>query len=126
MNKAARAARKCKVAMWQRYKQTQSFEGLVEYKLARKQAAREHRGAKRSFELHLAKGIATKPKSFYAYIRPKTSVTDTVGPLQDSCEQLVMDNAGRSEILNECIASVFTDESEADVLPELDKKVLAG
>jgi hypothetical protein len=71
MNKAARAARKRKVAMWQRYKHTQSYEDLVEYKLARKQAAREYREAKRSFELNLAKEIATNPKSFYAYIRSK-------------------------------------------------------
>jgi hypothetical protein len=33
-----------------------------------------------------------------------------------------MDNAGMSETLNKFFASVFTDESEADVLPELDKR----
>jgi hypothetical protein len=60
MNKAARAARKRKVAMWQRYKQTQSYEDLVECKLARKQVAREHREGKRSFELNLAKEMFVK------------------------------------------------------------------
>jgi Reverse transcriptase (RNA-dependent DNA polymerase) len=108
--------------MWQRYKQTQSYEDLVEYKLAREQVAREYREAKQLFELNLAKEIATNPKSFYAHIKSKTSVKDTVGPLQDSCGQLVMDNAGMSESLNKFFASLFTDKSEADVLPELDKR----
>jgi hypothetical protein len=43
MNKAARAAMKHKFVMWQRYKQRQSYEDLVKYRLARKQAAREYR-----------------------------------------------------------------------------------
>jgi hypothetical protein len=68
MNKAAR---KRKFVMWQRYKQTQSYEDLVEFRLARNQAAREYREAKRSFEINLAKEIATNRKSFYSYIRSK-------------------------------------------------------
>jgi hypothetical protein len=66
MTKAARAARKRHVVLWQRFKHSQSYNDLVEYRVARKLAAREYTEAKRSYELNLAKEIATKPKSFHA------------------------------------------------------------
>jgi hypothetical protein len=43
MNKAARATRKRKVVKWQRFKLSQSYNDLAEYRLARKQAARAYR-----------------------------------------------------------------------------------
>jgi hypothetical protein len=50
------------------FKQSQSYNDLVEYRFATKQAAREYSGAKQSFELNLAKVTVTNSKSFYAYI----------------------------------------------------------
>ena len=119
MNKSANSARKYKTRMWDRYRQSKSYNDLVEYKIAQNKAVKEYRKAKRQFERKLAKDIKSNPKSFYAYVRSKTKVKEVVGPLRDTSNQLVSDNEVMCEILNEYFGSVFTSEDDINALPEV-------
>ncbi|MGE5821999.1 MAG: hypothetical protein ACM31M_05390, partial [Nitrososphaerota archaeon] len=46
MTKSAHSARKCKSRMWNRYRQSRSYNYLVEYRIAQNKAVREYRKAK--------------------------------------------------------------------------------
>jgi len=69
--------------MWNRYRQCENYNDLVEYKFAQNKAVKEYRKAKRQFERRLAKIIKSNPKSVYTYVRSKKFVKDVVGPLKD-------------------------------------------
>jgi hypothetical protein len=83
-----------KVNKWKQYRETGSYNDLVEYKLARKLAERQYRKAKRVFEEKVANEVKSNPKSFYAYVRSNTSVKEEVGPRRDRYGKLVMDSEG--------------------------------
>ena len=119
MNKSANSARKYKTKMLDRYRQSKSYNDLVEYKIAQNKAVKEYSKAKKQFERKLAKDIKSNPKSFYAYVRSKTKVKEVVGPLRDTSNQLVSDNEVMCEILNEYFGSVFTSEDDINALPEV-------
>jgi hypothetical protein len=55
----------------------------VEYKLARKLAEKEYRKGKRVFEEKVTNEVISNPKSFYAYVRSKTSVKEVVALVKD-------------------------------------------
>jgi hypothetical protein len=56
--------------------------------------------------------VKSNPKSFYAYVRSKTSVKEVVGPLRDRDGKLVMESEGMCNTLNDFFASVFTKERQ--------------
>ena len=85
--------------MWIRYRESQSYNDLVEYRIAQNKAVKEYRKTKREFERNLAKNIKSNPRSFYAYVRSKTKVKEVVGPKKDSNDQFVSDNGVMCEIL---------------------------
>ncbi|MGE5822757.1 MAG: reverse transcriptase domain-containing protein [Nitrososphaerota archaeon] len=119
MNRAAKKARKYKSKMWYRYRQSSSYNDLVEYKRAQNKAIKEYRRAKKTFERRLAKDIKKNPKSFYAYVRSKTKVKEVVGPLKNSEGKRISDVEEMSNILNQYFGSVFTEEIDDEVLPEV-------
>ena len=55
--------------MWHRYKESKTYNDLVEYRRAQNKAVKEYQKAKVEFEKRLAKDIKTNPKSFNAYVR---------------------------------------------------------
>ena len=66
MNKSASSAMKYKSRMWNRYRESKSYDDLVEYKIAQNKAVKEYRRTKRKFERNLAKDIRSNSKGFYA------------------------------------------------------------
>jgi len=50
------------------------------------------------------------PKSFFKYVKSKTRVKTTVGPLLDDNDVLVYDDKEMGELLNTFLASIFTKE----------------
>jgi endonuclease/exonuclease/phosphatase family metal-dependent hydrolase len=119
MNRNAKAAMKYKSRMWLRYRQSKSYNDMVEYKIAQRKAVKEYKKAKKQFERKLAKDIKINPKSFYAYVRSKSKVKDSVGPLRDSDGQLVSEKEKMCNLLNEYFGSVFTTENSVNELPEV-------
>jgi hypothetical protein len=69
----------------------------------------------------LANEVKNNPKSFYAYVRSKTSVKDVVGPFRANDGKLVTDNGGMCKILHDFFASVFTNEAGWQDFPEVKK-----
>ena len=122
MNRVSKCARKYKSKMWYRYRQSKTYNDLVEYKRAQNRAVKEYRKAKKLFEKNLTKNIKNNPKSFYAYCRSKMKTKDVVGPLKNKEGQYVTDNAEMSNILNDFFSSVFTDENRLEELPEVKQK----
>ena len=118
MNRVAKSTRKYKSRMWVRYRQSRSYNDLIEYKIAQNKAVKEYRKAKRQFEKKLAKDIKNNPKSCYAYVRSKTKVKEVVGPSKDSNGQLESESGVMCEILNDYFGSVFTSEDLVNELPE--------
>jgi hypothetical protein len=90
------------------YRESGSYNDLVEYKLARKLVEKEYRKAKRVFEEKVANEVKSNPKSFYAYIRSKTSVKEVIGPLSlDRDGKLVTESEGMCNTLNDFFAYCF-------------------
>ena len=122
MNRVTKSARKYKSRMWDRYRQSKSYNDLVEYRRSQNKAVKEYRKAKKQFEKKLARDVKNNPKNFFAYCRSKTKVKETVGPLKNKDGQYVFDNVEMSELLNDYFGSVFTDENVGDKLPEVKYK----
>jgi hypothetical protein len=57
MNRAAKVDRRKKVNKWKQYRESGSYNDLVEYKLAKKLAERKYRKAKRVFEEKVANEV---------------------------------------------------------------------
>jgi len=59
------------------------------------------------------------PKSFYAFVRSKSKIKDSGGPLKESTGQLVSEKEEMCNLLNEYFGSVFTSENSVNELPEV-------
>jgi len=119
MSKRARCLRKSKLFWWKRYRISQDYNDLLEYKRVRNMATAEYRNAKKAFELKLATSIKNDSKSFYSYVRSKSKTKAKVGPLKTNSGNLVVNNNEMCTVLNEFFSSVFVSEG-SDNLPELD------
>ena len=115
MTKEAKRACKSKSTMWRRYRLSKSYNDHVEYKRALNKSTYEYRKAKNNFECKLAKDIKKNPKSFYSYVRSKSKTKDRVGPLKDSSGQIIIDDEGMCNVLNDQFRSVFTQEVNCDI-----------
>jgi hypothetical protein len=73
------------------FQQTKSYNDSVEYKIASKKANKVYKKAERTFEIKVANEVKNNPKSFYAYVRSKTSVKDVIRPLRANDGKLVTD-----------------------------------
>ena len=72
--------------------------------------------------MKLSKETKSNPKGFYAYVKSKTSIKETIGPLKDNDGNLTADNTTMCSILNSYFGSVFTKEVVGEVMPEVKSK----
>jgi hypothetical protein len=108
--KAVKAVKK-KHNMYHRFRDSDN----PRYKKASRSARIEIRKAKRNFEKKLAENIKRDTKSFFAYVRSKTAVKASVGPLFGHDDELVTDPREISEVMNSYFAKVFTEENTESV-----------
>ena len=102
------------------YKGTGNVEDYTNYKEALNLAT-TIRKSKRTLEKKLAGNKKNYSKSFYAYVRSKQKVRDTVGPLEDINGNTISDAFQMAEVLNEYFSSVFTTK-DISSLPVPDAK----
>ena len=100
------------------YRKCKTLDNLQQYKKAQNKAVAKFRQAKKDFEKKLTKQIKSDPKSFYAYVRSKSKIRDVIGPLRDSSNNLVTDDAKMCDVLNSLSGSVFTKEQLDSNTPE--------
>ena len=78
------------------------------------QAARDQiRKAKALIELTLARDVKDNKKSFYRYFSNKRKTSEYVGPLWKETRDLVTQDMGKAEVLNNFIALVFTSKGSS-------------
>ena len=95
----------------------QQFEA---YKKVQKEVQAAVKNAKKNYEKKLAKDCKKNPKTFWSYMKKKTSNRVTVGPLKDSQQNLVTDSKDQANILNRWYCSVFTREDLENVPEAVD------
>ena len=105
--------------MWRVKKHTGKDKDYDAYKEALNAATNEVRKSKRNFEHKLAHNIKSDSKSFYAYVRSKQNVRDSVGPLEDNAGNKITQGILMAEELNMHFSSVFTREDTSSLpVPE--------
>ena len=106
---------------WKRYSHSRNWQDYYRYCAIRNKATREIRFAKRRYEKSIAKDIKQNPKSFWRFIKDKTSVKSGIGDLQNNQGMKISDDTEKCEMLNGFFTSVFTNEqTEA---PNIDTKI---
>ena len=109
---------KRKHMLWKKWKYSNSDDRYSEYKRQCNMASKSVRLAKRNFEKSIASNIKKDAKSFYAYVKSKSHVKESVGPLKDDTGSLVCTERDMGNLLNTFFASVFTNET-MDSLPSV-------
>ena len=117
MTRRVKLVAKQKSTMWARFRLAKEYTVWVEYKRAQNKAATEYRRAKRNFEKELAENIRKDPKFFYSYVRSNSRWNDRVGSLKDVNGDIVSDDLGMCNILNNFCSCVFTCKDSTNVLP---------
>ena len=116
-----------KQKMWRVYKHTGKDKDYEAYKEALNAATNEVRKSKRNVEHKLEHNIKSDSKSFYAYVRSKQNVRDTVGPMEDNAGNIITQGFVMAEELNMHFSSVFTQEDTSSLpVPETKFKASEG
>ena len=82
---------------------------FMAYKKVQQEVQKATRRAKRKVERKLAKDGKTNAKSFFSYIKKKTSNRVSVGPLKVD-DEVIADSSKMASILNTWYCSMFTEE----------------
>lgn len=113
---------KAKRGAFHRYKSNPIVQNEIYYKLIRQHLKKSIRKAKRQSEMKLAKECNGDLKKFYSYYKFKNK-QKTVGPFTIG-ENVIHDDTGIVNVLNEQFVSVFTRENAEDI-PNVRKKTNA-
>eukprot|EP00061_Rhincodon_typus_P003901 g21251.t1 len=97
-----------------RLRKLKSDRDHEKYKESRKVLQQGIRRARRDHEMTKAGRFNENPKAFYRYVKNKRITEEKVGPLKDKGENLCLEAEDVGEILNEYIASVFTQEKDME------------
>src|SRR5215469_6812403 len=100
---------KTKAKFWKKYKNSNDYCDLDEYRHFRNLLTMKIRQAKMNFEEKLANDVKVKSKLFYKYVCSKTKHKDTVGALKDTLGKMTVDDKEKCQLLNEYFSSVFTN-----------------
>ena len=123
-NKALQKIRN-KQRLWKLYRTTGNNDDYIKYKEALNATTKEIRSSKRMFEQKLATNIKQDSKSFFAYIRSKQRVKDSIGPLKGNNGAVISNNKEMAESLNEYFSTVFTLE-DINALPATEQLLEEG
>ena len=92
---------------------------FMAYRKVQQEVQKAIRKAKRKFERKLAKDRKTNSKSFFSYIKKKTSNRVSVGPLKVE-DEVIADSSKMASILNTWYCSMFTEE-DMNSMPEAEE-----
>ena len=96
--------------MYRRWIETRDGQHYQEYAKARNKAARECRKAKIRLEKTVAEQAKRNPKSFWSYVKAKTSTRSGIGDLKRDDGTIASTDKEKAQVLNDFFQSVFTEE----------------
>ena len=88
-----------------------------DYVAQEKQIRNAVRKAKKSYEKHISKTSNSSDKKFYSYVKSRTKVKTSIGPLKDENGETHSEPKQMAEILNNFFSGVFTRE-DTNNIPE--------
>ena len=94
-----------------RYIHTRTHHNYRKYIAARNAYSKISRQTKRRFENSLVDNMNNNPKSFWSYVRDKVKSRVGISDLKNENGDLVKDNEGKANLLNNFFTSVFVKES---------------
>ncbi|KAL8625776.1 hypothetical protein ACOMHN_012368 [Nucella lapillus] len=106
--------------MYRRWIETRDGQDYQTYVKARNRAARECRKAKIRLEKTVTEQAKKSPKSFWSYVKAKTSTRTGIADLKRSDGTKTKTDEEKAQVLNGFFQSVFTEEPEGE-LPEAPK-----
>jgi hypothetical protein len=98
-----------KQRLWERAKKGRDVE---EYKTAEKDVKRMIRNAKQNFEKRLADGNGGNTRPFYSYIKQRTKSKPGIDPLKNQKMEIVAEDQGMAELLNNFFSCVYEEDTE--------------
>ena len=99
-----------------------SISGIPPYKEVAKELKNAIRRAKRKVEVKISRqsGNAGR-KKFSSYVKSKMSTKTGIGPLVDESKNIISDNKGMADLLNDYFCSVFIKDGVRQGGPQLDQ-----
>ena len=98
---------------YRRWKKNKTAVNYQKYCKKRNKATAAIRQAVKHHEKNLTNNLKTDPKSFWKYVKSKTSCPKKVGSLRTDAGEFETDEE-KAEVLNESFAKVFTNEDTAE------------
>ena len=86
-----------------------------EYEKLRKDTKKAIRNAKKNMENSIAKERKPNPRKFFNYVKGTTKQKDTIGPLRNENNELIVEDTLMAELLNQFFSSVFTEEDLTNI-----------
>jgi hypothetical protein len=97
------------------WKEAKKGRNREQYEEADTRVQKLIRNAKRNYEKRLATGNGGNNRSFYSYVKQRTKSRPSIGPLRNEKKEMVSDDQGMTELLNNFFGSVFTREDTANI-----------
>ena len=112
--------RKCR--LYKKMKLNNSELNITNYKEVAKELKNAIRRAKRKVEVKISRqsGNAGR-KKFSSYVKSKMSTKTGIGPLVDENKNIISDNKGMADLLNDYFCSVFIKDGVRQGGPQLDQ-----
>ena len=122
MNSHISRLRNKKSRLYKNMKSNPSENNISKYNDVNKEFKKAVRKAKRSIEVKISKESGnTGRKKFTSYIKSKMSNKTSIGPLIDDNKNIVSDNKGMANLLNDYFTSVFNVDDPTQPLPDIEQ-----
>ena len=101
--------------LYSRWLETRNGKDYQDYKKALNKATKECRKARRKMEATVAEQSKNNPKSFWSYVKSKTSTRTGIPDLKKEDGEMATSDKDKAETLNNFFQSVFTEEPPGDL-----------
>ncbi|KAK2146860.1 hypothetical protein LSH36_581g01024 [Paralvinella palmiformis] len=98
---------KMRVKLEKRYKQTGSYEDYEKYCIKRNKAHSESDRLRRNVEKIIAREAKTRPKSFWTYLKSRTTSRESVSPLEKDNGELTNTDGEKAEVQDILLISIY-------------------
>ena len=114
-----------KSRLYKKMKSDNSEQSVLNYKQAQKELKKAVRNAKRKVEVRISKQSGNVGrKKFSSYVKSKMNSKSGIGPLIDENKNVISDNKGMADLLNNYFSSVYTRDDPTQQVPQLGQRAI--